>query len=113
MAKKTFKTIKKVQFFKDKGCTIVNGGAVHDLRVFPNYKGQVINAYPVFGMTSKSNKNNVNKVVTCHCNGRSEYYYSIVVEGVKAYFKILNTNLYDFDSMQDSIEYDEVKFEEE
>jgi len=113
MAKKTYKEIKHVQFYKDKSCKIINGGAVHDLRVFPKFKAQVINAYGgVFGMAHKSNKNVVSKVVTCHVNGRSEYYYQLVVEGVVAYFKLLNTNLYDFDSLKECIEYDEVKFEE-
>lgn len=111
MAKKTFKTVKQVQFFKDKSCTIKNGDIKHDLRVFPQYKAQVINSLGgVFGMAYKSNKNRLSKVVSCvtcandPCN---EYYYQLMVEGVMAYFK-LNINLYMFDELADEVEYESV-----
>lgn len=109
---KTFKTIQKVQFFKDKQCTIPYGQVNHDLRVFPKYKGQIVNTYGgVFGMAKTSGKNNINKVVSCvttHDDPNNRYYYSIICEGVTAYFK-LNINLYLFDEIEDNITYEQVK----
>ena len=111
MSKSTFKTIKAVQFFKDINCTIPNSITKHDLRVFPNYKGQVVNPFGgVFSMAMLSGKNNINKVVTTHGGGVSKYYYSLIVEEVKTYFQLLNTNLYDIDTIIDGVEYDEIKF---
>jgi len=100
MSQPTFKTIEQVQFFKDKDCTIKYGDTKHDLRVFPKSKAQVINSMGgVFGMAYKSNKNNINKVVTCH--GKvSEYFYSLIVEGVTCYFKMIDVNLYDFKNIK-------------
>jgi hypothetical protein len=109
MNKPTFKTIKQVQFFKDKDCTIKYGDIKHDLRVFPNRKGQVINTLGgTFGMGYKSNKNNINKVVSCvttDTDPSNEYYYSIIVEGVVCYFKF-NINLYIMDSIIDNVIYE-------
>ena len=100
--KATFKTIKQIQFFKDKDCTIKNSDIKHDLRVYPNYKGVIVNTLGgVFGMAYKSGKNNINKVVSCvttHDDPSNRYFYSIVCEGVTAYF-MLNVNLYLFDEV--------------
>jgi len=114
MSNKTFKTVKQVQFFKDIKCTEPYGNTKHDLIVFPNCKGQVINTLGgVFGMANKSNKNNINKIVTVSTNNITKNYYYIIVESVKCYFQLLNTNLYDFDVLENSIDYDTIKFVED
>jgi hypothetical protein len=107
---KTFKTIQGVQFFFDKECTGEIQNGKHDLRVYPNYKGVIVNKLGgVLGMAKTSGKNNINKVVSCVRPYRlgNKYYYSIVCEGRKAYFK-LNINLYCFDEITDGIEYEKV-----
>lgn len=108
---KTFKTIQGVQFFFDKECTGEIQNGKHDLRVYPNYKGVIVNKLGgVFGMAYLSGKNNINKVVSCvSCHGdpANEYYYSIVCEGQTAYFK-LNVNLYLFDEVEDGSKYEDL-----
>jgi hypothetical protein len=56
-------------------------------------KGVVVNPYGgVLGFANESGKNNLNKTLTTHVDMVSTYYYSIIVEGQEAHFKI-NINL--------------------
>lgn len=105
MPKKTYKTIKNVEFYSDSCCKTLATQTKHDLRIYPNHKGVIINYYGgVFGMPYQSNKNMFSRIF----GSANEYYYSIVCQGKRVYFKLTH-NLYDFETLQDNVEYQSIK----